>query len=75
MEFPKDPTRRQKERQQAIATVISGMAYGTPDMAIDVDFVPEDDPPIERISGMQDVCLEAERLPGFDWQTFQTYLR
>ena len=27
MEFPKEPTKRQLERQQAIATVISGMAY------------------------------------------------
>ena len=27
MEFPKEPTRRELERQQAISSVISGMCY------------------------------------------------
>lgn len=54
-EFPRNPTKRERERQQAISTVISGLAYTSMDCAIDPDFVPEDAP----ISGMQDVALEA----------------
>lgn len=58
-EFPTRPTRRERERQQAIASVISGMAYTTIECAIDPDFDPETAP----ISGMQDIVLEARVFP------------
>jgi len=77
MEFPDNPSKRELERQQAISTIISGMAYKAVDMHIDVDYVPPADPPEwaqeeAPIQGMQDIAL---RLPGFNWETLVEYTR
>ena len=65
MEFPTNPTKRQLERQQAIASVISGLAYKLPDVAINPDF------DMDEYNNPQLPSTE----PGFNWETFQTYLK
>ena len=64
MEFPKKPSKRELERQQAISTVISGMAYKAVEAHIDVDYVPPDDPP-PKLPSVE---------PGFNWETYITYI-
>jgi len=66
VEFPKDPTRRQVERQRQVAITISGMQ----DICLEVGFIP-----VEVTQEMVDQDQLPSEDPGFNWQTFQTYLR
>ena len=65
-EFPSNPTKRELERQQAIATVISGIAYQALDACINPDFVPEEPVILERTA-------EAQR--GFNYDTYVEYVQ
>jgi len=65
VEFPTKPTKRERERQQAIAAVISGMAYTTINAAINPDYIPPEPVVLERTD-------EGQR--GFNHATFQEYV-
>ena len=61
-EFPRNPGRRELHRQQQVSAVIKGMQ----DVCLEVGFVPVEEPAQGEFP-FDD--------PGFNWQTFQTYLR
>lgn len=62
MEFPTKPTKRQRERQQAIASVISGIAYNA-----EID-------PVYTMQEYTTPQLPSDE-PGFNWQTFIQHVK
>lgn len=71
-EYPKNPTRRELERQQAIASVISGMCYRDKDLQMKIDFVQEPQLPFD-----EPVILEKtdEANRGFNYATYLEYVK
>jgi len=73
MEFPTNPSRRQRRQQQEVQLAITGMQdvylQPTPERLDEILETAYDLP----IDEMQDHLPSSE--PGFNWQTFQRYLR
>lgn len=65
-EYPVNPSKRQIERQQAIAKVISGMAYRSEGVQMKIDFVQEPQLPFEPV--VLERTDESQR--GFNYATF-----
>jgi len=61
MEFPRNPNRRQLERQRSVAITISGMQ----DVFLEVGFIP-----VEVTQEMVDQDNLPSNDPDFNWQTF-----